>query len=135
MVVLGIDKKYFWIYAAIIVVLGMGLHLYNFWAKMMLVELVPCAGDHHLATDGAYWIGQTFQNPVYVTIYIVWLVALWFHLTHGFWSAFQTIGLSNEKWEKRLTIIGYVFVAVIVLGFCATAINAFIQAQGCCACC
>ena len=42
--------------------------------------------------------------------------------------------MSNKVWEKRLTYIGYAVVAVIVLGFCATAVNAFIQAN-CCGCC
>jgi succinate dehydrogenase / fumarate reductase cytochrome b subunit len=70
-----------------------------------------------------------------VAIYIVWFVALGLHLCHGFWSAFQTIGLSNEKWEKRLTWIGYVFVALIVLGFCAVALNAFAQANDLIPCC
>lgn len=107
----------------IIVVLGMGLHLYNFWAKMMLVELVPCAGDHHLATDGAYWIAQTFQNPVYVTIYIVWLVALWFHLTHGFWSALQSIGWSGHIWFNRWRVIGNAYVTIVVLMFLAVVLG------------
>ena len=107
----------------IIVVLGMGLHLYNFWAMMMLVELVPCAGDHHLATDGAYWIAKTFQNPVYVTIYIVWLVALWFHLTHGFWSSLQSLGLSGHIWFNRWRVIGNVFVTIVVLMFLAVVLG------------
>lgn len=107
----------------IIVVLGMGLHLYNFWAKMMLVELLPCAGDHHLATNGVYWIQQTFQNPVYVVLYIVWLVALWFHLTHGFWSAIQTIGWSGHTWFNRWRVIGNIYVTVLILMFLAVVLG------------
>jgi succinate dehydrogenase / fumarate reductase cytochrome b subunit len=107
----------------IIVVLGMGLHLYNFWAKMMLVELLPCAGNHHLATNGVHWIKQTFSDPVYVTLYIVWLVALWFHLTHGFWSALQSIGLSGHIWFKRWRVIGNIFVTAIVLMFLAVVLG------------
>ena len=122
----------------IIVLLGLGLHLFNFWAKMQLVEVMHMVGanvDVAYAADGAYHIASTFANPVYVAAYIVWLAALWFHLTHGFWSAFQTIGMSNQIWEKRLYIIGYIFVAVIVLGFAAVAVNAFLQANCCCGCC
>ena len=107
----------------IIVVLGMGLHLYNFWAKMMLVELLPCAGVHHLATDGVYWIRHTFENPVYVVLYIVWLAALWFHLTHGFWSALQSLGLSGHIWFNRWRVIGNIFVTVIVLMFLAVVLG------------
>ena len=83
----------------IIVVLGLLLHLYNFWANMMLAELTGNAGACGIEpTDGAAFIAQTFGNPVYALIYIVWLVALWFHLTHGFWSAFQTLGINGKTW-------------------------------------
>jgi succinate dehydrogenase / fumarate reductase cytochrome b subunit len=65
-----------------------------------------------------------------VALYIVWFVALGLHLCHGFWSAFQSLGLSNKIWEKRLTYIGYFFIAVIVLGFATVAVNACLQANG-----
>ena len=114
-----------------IVVLGLvAFHLNHFWADMQLKEFM---GEH--AEDPYVLLNLTFQNWWMVAIYIVWFVALGLHLCHGFWSAFQTIGLSNEKWEKRLTYIGYVFVAIIVLGFCAVAINAFVQANGLLCCC
>ena len=116
-----------------IVVLGLvAFHLNHFWADMRLKEFM---GEH--AEDPYLLLNATFQNWWMVAIYIVWFVALGFHLTHGFWSAFQTIGMSNQIWEKRLYFIGYIFVAVIVLGFCAVAVNAFLQANGmiCCGCC
>ena len=116
-----------------IVVLGLvAFHLNHFWADMQLKEFM---GEH--AEDPYLLLNATFQNWWMVAIYIVWFVALGFHLTHGFWSAFQTIGMSNQIWEKRLYFIGYIFVAVIVLGFCAVAVNAFLQANGmiCCGCC
>jgi hypothetical protein len=37
--------------------------------------------------------------------------------------------MSNQIWEKRLYIIGKIFVGIIVLGFSAVAVNAFIQAN------
>ena len=114
-----------------IVVLGLvAFHLNHFWADMQLKEFM---GEH--AEDPYVLLNLTFQNWWMVAIYIVWFVALGLHLCHGFWSAFQTIGLSNEKWEKRLTCIGYVFVAIIVLGFCAVALNAFAQANDLIPCC
>ena len=114
-----------------IVVLGIvAFHLNHFWADMQLAEW---KGEH--AASPYDLLNATFGNIIWVVVYIVWFVALGLHLCHGFWSAFQSIGMSNKVWEKRLTYIGYFVVAVIVLGFCATAINAFIQSQGCCACC
>ena len=114
-----------------IVVLGLiAFHLNHFWAEMQLKEFM---GEH--AEDPYKLLEATFQNLWVVVLYIVWFVALGYHLTHGFWSAFQTVGLSNKVWEKRLECIGYVVVAIIVLGFSAVAVNAFIQASGCCGCC
>ena len=116
-----------------VIVLGIvAFHLNHFWAEMQLKEF-----QGHHAENPYVLLEATFQNWWMVAIYIVWFIALGLHLCHGFWSAFQSIGMSNKIWEKRLTCIGYVVVAVIVLGFCATAINAFIQANcgGCCACC
>ena len=117
-----------------IIVLGLlAFHLNHFWAEMQLKEFM---GEH--ATDPYHLLNVTFKNWWMVVLYIVWFGALGFHLTHGFWSAFQTVGWSNQIWEKRLTWIGYFFVAVLVLGFAAVAINAFAQANGlisCCSCC
>ena len=102
----------------LIVILGLCLHLYNFWANMMLAELTGNAGACGIdPTDGAAFIAQTFGNPVYAIIYIVWLVALWFHLSHGFWSAFQTLGLNGKTWFNRWKIIGCIYVTVVIALF------------------
>ena len=39
------------------------------------------------------------------------------HLTHGFWSAFQSIGFSNDIWRKRLGFVSYFFAILIGAGF------------------
>lgn len=102
----------------LIVILGLCLHLYNFWANMMLAELTGNGGACGIdPTDGAAFIAQTFGNPVYAIIYIVWLVALWFHLSHGFWSAFQTLGLNGKTWFNRWKIIGCIYVTVVIALF------------------
>ena len=109
----------------VIVILGMGLHLYNFWANMQLVEVMHMMGanvDATNAADGVYHIKQTFSCPVYTVLYLVWLVALWFHLTHGFWSALQTLGWNNQVWFERWRCIGNVIVTLIVAGFAAVAV-------------
>ena len=115
----------------IIVVLGMLLHLFNFWYNMMFVELLHGHDAAIVAalagvpgpTDGHAWIVYTFQNPVYVVLYIIWLVALWFPLTHGFWSALQSLGLSGHIWFNRWRVIGNVFVTIVVLMFLAVVLG------------
>lgn len=54
---------------------------------------------------------------IYSAIYIIGFVALGLHLNHAFWSAFQTIGWSNDLWRKRLSIIGTLYAILIAVGF------------------
>ena len=109
-----------------IVVLGLvAFHLNHFWADMQLAEF-----QGHHAENPYTLLNATFQNGWMVVIYVIWFAALGLHLQHGFWSAFQSIGMSNKIWEKRLLCIGRVFVGIIVLGFSAVAVNAFLQANG-----
>ena len=105
----------------IVVVLGLLLHLFNFWYNMMFAELIGTTMGH-LPSDGFAFIIDTFQNPVYVVLYIVWLVALWFHLTHGFWSAMQTIGISGKLWFNRWRVIGNIYVTLLILAFIAVVV-------------
>lgn len=100
----------------IIVVLGLLLHLFNFWYNMMFAELLGFEGIHGPA-DGFEWIKETFKNPVFVVLYIVWLVALWFHLSHGIWSAMQTFGWNGKVWFNRWKVISQVYSTLLVLGF------------------
>lgn len=119
----------------VIVILGMGLHLYNFWAKMMLVELMHVGGTAELyATDGYYWIQQTFSNTIYSIIYLVWLCALWFHLNHGMWSAFQSLGASGKTWLPRLKCISLVY-STIVIGMFVAVVLYFWLGSLCCGTC
>ena len=73
---------------------------------------------------------QTFGNIWITLVYLVWFAALWFHLTHGFWSAFQTLGANNSKWLGRLKVVSYLYSTVIALGFSTIAIFSYLKANG-----
>lgn len=100
----------------LIICIGLLVHLWNFWYNMMFAELVG-AMPAISPTDGFGWIKETFSNPVFVVIYIIWFAAIWFHLTHGFWSAMQTLGASGKVWLKRWQCIGMIYVTVLMLMF------------------
>ena len=100
----------------LIICLGLLLHLFNFWYNMMFAELLEMPTKLS-PTDGFGWIIETFSNPVFVVLYIIWLVAIWFHLSHGFWSAMQTFGWSGKIWLKRWMCIGNIYVTLLFLGF------------------
>lgn len=109
----------------LILCLGLFLHLFNFWANMMGAEFynggMALVGDYE-ATDGAGLIQFTFGNPIYAVLYLVWLAALWFHLSHGFWSAIQTLGVNNKVWFNRWKLIGNVYVTLVMLMFAAVVV-------------
>ena len=108
-----------------IIVLGfLCFHLTHFWAKMQLREFM--GGE---AENPYYLLIATCRNWWVVALYIVWFVAIWLHLNHGFWSMFQTIGWNNKKWLKRLKVIGTIVATIIILLFVCTAVNAFIEAN------
>ena len=100
----------------LIVVLGLLLHLFNFWYNMMFAEIFGIIGTHSPA-DGFAYIVDTFQNPVFSILYLIWLAALWFHLSHGFWSALQTLGWNGKTWFCRWKVIGLIYVTLLILGF------------------
>ena len=108
-----------------ILILGLlGFHLTHFWAKMQLQEFMGAEAENPY-----YLLIATFRNWWVVALYIVWFIALFLHLEHGFWSMFQTIGWNNKKWLGRLKVIGIIVAAAIVLLFVCTAVNAYIEAH------
>ena len=100
----------------IIILLGLLLHLFNFWYNMMFAEIVGFSSGH-LPSDGFAFIIETFSNPVYAVLYVIWICAIWFHLTHGFWSAMQTLGISGKVWFCRWKVIGFIYTTLLMLGF------------------
>ncbi len=106
-----------------VVLAGLGLHLFNFWANMQLPEVLHKLGIHveeavmENVTNGVHYIVNTFSCPVYSIIYLVWLAALWFHLAHGVASVMQSIGWSNHVWQNRIEVIGKIVAALIVTLF------------------
>ena len=110
----------------IIILLGLLLHLFNFWYNMMFAEFANggmAFVESYSATDGAGLMSYTFKNPVFTVLYILWFAAIWFHLTHGFWSAMQTLGLDGKIWFNRWRVIGNVYVTIVMLCFVAVAIH------------
>lgn len=121
----------------VIVIGGLLVHMCHFWSKMMLVELM---GEHSVVvggmelapTDGAALIAFTFSKWYNVLIYVVWLAALWFHLSHGVWSMIQTVGWANDKWYPRLKCLSTLVATLICGGFALVALVFFVKSLGCC---
>ena len=72
--------------------------------------------------DSALLVEEVFSQLWVVVVYVIAFISLWFHLTHGFWSALHSVGWNNTIWMKRLKVVSNVLSTVIVLGFIVVAI-------------
>ncbi len=107
----------------IIIIGALALHMTHFWAKMQLQHFIggtPTASPYAL-------LQLQFSQSWIVISYLVWFFALWFHLTHGFWSAFQTIGANNNLWLPRLKTIGSILVTLVVIAYAIIPISFYFQ--------
>lgn len=95
------------------------LHMIQFWVE---IKFKMPEGEH----DTYQLVHACFQNPVYVVIYVLSSIALGYHLCHGFWSAFQTIGLNNTIWMPRLKMISKIYAFIIAAGFSLIAVVQYV---------
>lgn len=98
------------------------LHLFNFWVKMKLTGdplLEEVTVDGIKMHDAYALVSNLFINcPLYDLIYILGGIFVGLHISHGFWSAFQTIGLNNSVWMKRLKFLAVLVGTILAAGFC-----------------
>ena len=60
---------------------------------------------------------ETFRQPIYVLLYASVMVLLGFHLRHGFWSAFQSLGAINPRYSGIIQGLGVVIAILLSVGF------------------
>src|SRR5665213_3224937 len=77
-----------------------------------------------LHPEAAFITGDVYQNPV--AGFQVWWVSAWyifaiillgFHLRHGLWSMFQSVGLAHPEHTPTLKRAALVIATIIVLGY------------------
>ncbi|WP_068474043.1 succinate dehydrogenase cytochrome b subunit [Saccharicrinis aurantiacus] len=110
----------------------LAVHMVDYWIPLQITHAVGSVTIGGVEMHDTYsLVAANFQNPLKVVLYVIGSLGLAVHLTHGFWSAFQTLGASNTIWRKRWTVIGTVFAWVVSLGFCVIAIAMY----ACGSCC
>ena len=99
------------------VIYGLVMHLVDFWSKMQLAEI-----NGNAPVDGIEQIKFIFSHNFFSMAYLVWLVAIWFHLSHGIASVMQSIGWSNHVWQRRIEFLGNFFAIIIVAMFASVVV-------------
>lgn len=95
------------------------IHLYNFWWNIKVTGTLDSIVIDGTEMENTYLLvsGLFKSSIIYCVIYIIGAVLLGLHLTHGFWSAFQSIGFCNQIWRKRLECLAYIFAVIMAVGF------------------
>ncbi|MFP4346659.1 MAG: succinate dehydrogenase cytochrome b subunit [Thermodesulfobacteriota bacterium] len=62
-------------------------------------------------------VAASFSNPVYVFLYIASVFIVGIHVSHGFWSAFQTLGINHPKYMPTIQTAGLLFSLIVAIGF------------------
>lgn len=94
------------------------LHMAQFWLQMKMgnTELIAYEGGEPVK-DLYVLVSAAYTNPLFVVGYVVAMIAIAFHLFHGFESAFQTLGLSHKKWTPLVKLVGRTYSIIVPLGF------------------
>ncbi len=96
------------------------VHLINFyWVIKFAPETMQTATVGGIQMEDTYTlVASLFKSSIlYDAIYVLGGILLGLHLTHGFWSAFQTLGLNNKIWQSRLQWVARVYAIVVAVGF------------------
>jgi succinate dehydrogenase / fumarate reductase cytochrome b subunit len=94
---------------------GVILGLFIVWHILDLTTLTvnPVAEHGHVYQNVVGTFGRWYSD----VIYIVAMLALGFHIRHGFWSAAQTLGANNARRDKALKLTANGLALVLTAGF------------------
>lgn len=103
------------------------MHMGQFWFKYKFGE-VPYmeTADGEKMKDLHTIVMAAFQQSWIVALYVISMVAMGFHLWHGFSSAFQSMGVNHPKYTPVIKKIGYAFAVLVPLGFAIIPIYLFV---------
>ena len=103
-----------------LILVFLGIHMGDFWYSMKFtdtIELVTYDGNPQAVRNLYFKVSESFSQWWIVLIYVLSMIALAFHLMHGFWSAFQTLGLNHRKYTPLIKALGMVISIAIPAAF------------------
>lgn len=111
------------------------MHLYHFWTPSRLggigsikaLEETTLGSEYNnQPVDDLYAeMVVVFQNLWVVIVYVLGVISLFWHLLHGFQSAFQTFGINHKKYTPLIRMIGIAYSVIICLLFAAMPVSMY----------
>ena len=110
-----------------IVLIFLVIHMRTFWYEMHYGDM-PTVSYSGVEVEDLYTVVvAAFSNWWYSLLYVLAMVGLAFHLSHGFWSAFQTLGLNHKKYTPFIKKASLLFAIIVPLMFASMPIYFFFQ--------
>ena len=101
------------------------IHMRQFWGEMHFGTMAMKTYGDQTVKDLYTTVAVAFADPLYVGLYCISMVAIAFHLWHGFASAFQTLGLNHMKYNPVINFVGKTFAVVVPVLFALIPIMMF----------
>ena len=110
-----------------LILLFLVVHLWHFWVKSRITGLHDYGVDAEGRENLYAVMVEVFQNPVAVIIYVLGCFSLFWHLLHGFKSAFQSLGLNHKRYNGFIAACGTAFSIVVPTLFAFMPVSIFLQ--------
>lgn len=110
-----------------LILLFLIIHLAHFWVKTRFTGIEQYGLDAESQENLFAVMMDVFQSPIVVVIYVAGCFSLFWHLLHGFKSAFQSLGLNHVKYNEAIAITGITFSIVVPLVFALMPISMYFK--------
>jgi succinate dehydrogenase / fumarate reductase cytochrome b subunit len=98
------------------------MHLSHFYVDTK-IALYSGDKEHNLFEE----MKTVFSNKTVIILYIAGVAALYWHLFHGFQSAFQTFGINHKRYTPIIKTIGIGYATIICLLFALMPISMYFK--------
>ena len=111
-----------------LILLFLVIHLIDFWIPSRFGEMPEAtinAGTKHVHNLYALMYNR-FKELWIVIVYVLGCISLLYHLLHGFYSAFKTVGVYNKRYLILIRWSGYIFSIVVCFVFAMMPISFYL---------
>ena len=90
------------------------IHLSQFWISTKNALYIT-GEEHNLYLQ----MKDVFKNELMIVVYLLGVIALCWHLIHGFSSSFQTLGINSPKYNSLIKTAGIIYSILVCAAFAA----------------